>query len=472
MPVTTPPLPPSPRPARAARRFVDVARPLAALALALAGFPFAARPYPVTIAAWLGWIGVGLVVGALAGRPRRVWIPWAALAVIAVLAHPLGWDHDLRAFWWLSATLALLFATLGFLVGTAFGGEASPAAELRRRWSGFGRTGRWVAIGVVVVLVLGLVGYSGYAFVVGGRQYVEQKPGPGPCDNPGTAFGWAFEPVNYDGSGEPTALDHASITSVCTRELPPAGTEVVSSDGIPVAGWYIPAAAGAGPTGPTVVIVHGGKTDKTDGLRYAPPFHHDYNVLIIDLRNAGQSGGEVSSGGLHEQRDLRAMIDWLEQAKHPGWLAVMGNSNGASTALAEARTDDRVRALILDSMHSGVELQLGNVIEGEDGLPPWPAAAAVIAGASSILGGDLTSVDPIRTITQVGARPILLTHGSSDPIDRPSESVERNVAAAIDAGMNVEVHICVGAGHGHVIDVCGPAWAEWVTSFLAAHGGI
>jgi pimeloyl-ACP methyl ester carboxylesterase len=227
-----------------------------------------------------------------------------------------------------------------------------------------------------------------------------------------------------------------------------------------------------GPSGATVVIVHGGKTDKTDGLRYAPPFHQKWNVLVIDLRNAGQSGGEVSSGGLYEQRDLRAMIDWLERAKRPSWLAVMGNSNGAATALAEAGTDDRVRALILDSLHSGVELQLGSVIEAENGLPAWPTATAVIAGASFILGGDLTSVDPIRTITQVGTRPILLTHGSVDPIDRPSESVERNVAAAIDAGENVEVHICVGASHGHVIDVCGNAWAEWVTSFLVAHGGI
>jgi pimeloyl-ACP methyl ester carboxylesterase len=457
---------------RVSRRLRPLVRPIAALAVALVGFPFAAHPFPVTIGAWLGWIGVALVAGALAGRPRHVWIAWLALALMAGLAHPLGWDRDLRAFWRLSATFAVLLATLGFLAGTLFGGRAGAADELRARWTGIGRTGRLATIGIVVVVVLGLVGYGGYAFVVGGRQYVEQKPGPGPCDNPGTAFGWAFEPVNYDPTGEPTALDPASITDVCARTLPAAGSEVVSSDGVSIAGWYIPAVAGAGPGGPTVVIVHGGKTDKTDGLRYAPPFHHDYNVLIVDLRNAGQSGGAVSSGGLYEQLDLRAMIDWLERTKHPGWLAVMGNSNGASTALAEARTDDRVRALILDSMHSGVELQLGNVIEDEDGLPPWPTATAVIAGASFILGGDVTSVDPIRTITEVGARPILVTHGSLDRIDRPSESVERNVAAAVDAGVNVEVHICVGAGHGHVIDVCGTAWAQWVTAFLAAHGGI
>jgi alpha/beta hydrolase fold len=454
--------------ARTVNAVTGLIRVALGLGIAVLGFPMAAHPYPTTIVGWLGWLGVALAVGAVAGRARLVWIPWLALAAIATLGHAMGWDRDGRAFWWLSATLALLLATLGFLVGTAFGGAASPGEELRRRWSGFGRGGRGVAIGLVVVIVLGLVGYSGYGFLAGGRTYVEQTPVDPPCDNPGTAFGWPFEPVNYDGSAEPTALDPASIITPCAHRPPDAGNVVVSSDGIQVAGWYVPAASAIGPAGPTVVIVHGGKTDKTDGLRYAPPFHADYNILLIDLRNAGQSGGQLSSGGLYEQLDLRAMIDWLERTKQPSWLAVVGNSNGASTALAEARTDDRVRALILDSMHSGVELQLGNVLEGEDGLPPWPAAAAVIAGASFILGGDITAVDPIRTITEVGRRPILLTHGGMDRIDRPSESLERNVAAAVEAGANIEVHLCPGAGHGHVIDLCGPGWATWVTTFLAA----
>lgn len=461
---------PSHGPIGGASRIGEAFRIGAALVVALVGFVLAAVPYPTTISGWLGWIGVAVLAGAVAGRARHVWVLWVALLVIAVLAPSMGWADDLRAYWWLSATFAVAVPSIAFVAGTAITWKPGAGVAVRRRWTGIGRTGRRLAAGAAVVAILGFAGYGGYGFVAGGAQYVEAVPNPGPCDNPGQRFGWAFEPINYDASNEPTALDPSAAAKLCTDQGPPAGTDVVASDGIHIAGWYIPAASGADPAGPTVVIVHGGQASKTGVLRYAPPFHPDYNLVLLDLRNSGQSGGEVSSGGLREELDLRAMIDWLERTKHPTWIAVMGNSNGASTALAEARTDERVRALILDSMHAEIELQVGSVIEGERGLPPWPAAIALVAGAEFRLDGDLRTVDPIRTISQVRGRPMLLTHGSLDDIDRPSESVERTVAAAIDAGIDVEFHLCVGAGHGEVVEVCRVAWASWVTTFLAAHG--
>lgn len=441
-----------------------------ATAMTLVGFVLVGMPYPTTTGAWLAWLGVAALGGMIAGRPSGVWVVWLALAVLALAAVTtpgLGWLDDLRFYWWLSAALAVVLATLGFLAGTLLGGPRRPAEELRYRWAAMGRIGRRLVAFVGVAVPVALIGYAGYAFVVGGGAYVAQAPNSAPCDNPGQRFGWAFEPVNYDGSREPTALDPAAAAIHCTVVGPPAGDVVISSDGTPIAAWYVPAASGVGPGGPTVVLVHGGQARKTDLLRYAPPFHAEYNLLLLDLRNAGQSGGEMSSSGLYEQGDLRAMIDWLERTKAPTWIAVMGVSNGAATAIAEARSDPRIRALILDSMHASIEPQLGNVIEGEHHLPPWPATMAMVAGASFRLGGDVASVDPIRTIVEVGDRPILLTHGRLDSIDRPSESVERILSVAIGAGIDVEFHLCLGAEHGDVVDVCRDAWATWVTAFLA-----
>lgn len=453
------------------RTLSGVIRVIAALAVAIVGFPLAARPFPITVAGWFGWLGVALAVGALARRPRRIWVVLIGLVVLAAIAHPMGWDGDLRRYWWLSSAIAAVVAILGFLGGTLLGGRTSVDEGLRAWWAAIGLAGRRLVMGALVVLALVLVGDGSYAFIVAGGDYAAQKPNPAPCDNPGQRYGWAFDPINYDGSGQPTALDPSAANRICTDPLPPAGKDVVSSDGISIAGWYIPAGSGVGPTGPTVVIVHGGQANKTDGLRYAPAFHQDYNEVIIDLRNTGQSGGTQSSGGLYEQRDLRAMIDWLERTKHPTWLAVMGNSNGASTTLAEAVGDPRVKALILDSMHAGVEVQMGNIIETEHGFPAWPAGIALVAGANLRLGGDVTAVDPIKLIGRVVTRPILLTHGSADKVDRPNESVERNVAAAVSAGVDVELHMCLGAGHGEVVTVCNAQWASWVTTFLTAHGG-
>jgi len=149
--------------------------------------------------------------------------------------------------------------------------------------------------------------------------------------------------------------------------------------------------------------------------------------------------------------------------------AASGIGLGIATAFAEAGDDPRVKALILDSMHARVESQLANIIATERHLPSWPAAWAIVAGVSSRIGVPLWSVDPVRTIAQMGGRPVLLTHGLGDVVDRPDESLDRNVAAAREAGVDLRVEACAAAGHGQVVAVCGPAWSRWVTDFLGDH---
>ena len=42
---------------------------------------------------------------------------------------------------------------------------------------------------------------------------------------------------------------------------------MVTADGVRIAGWYVPAANGIGPTGPTVVLMHGFSGNKSGILR-------------------------------------------------------------------------------------------------------------------------------------------------------------------------------------------------------------
>jgi hypothetical protein len=282
--------------------------------------------------------------------------------------------------------------------------------------------GRLARALVMLAVVAGLayaVGFFGYGFVAGSAEYLAADPGRASCETPGSRFGWAYEAVNYDPADDAKLLAANPEPTSCASQGATAGGDIVAPDGAHLAAWYIPAAQG--PTGPTVVIVHGGKANKSGMLPYAAPFHDAYNVLIIDVRNSGRSGVADSTGGLHEQGDLRAMLDWLKREKDPSWVAVMGNSNGAATALVESLDDARVQALILDSMHAAVVRQIGNVIETERHLPAWPAAWGLVTGVTYRLGESLESVDPVRTI---------------------------------------------------VVEVCADEWSTWVRDFLAAHGGI
>lgn len=343
-----------------------------------------------------------------------------------------------------------------------------------RRW------GTIVAVLAAVALAAYVVAFFGYGFVVYADTYLSGEPRDTTCHTPGSRFGWAYEAVNYDIVDDAALLAANPDPSHCTSQGATAGTVVVAPDGVRLAAWYVPRGGSYGgspaladpATAPTIVLVHGGKANKSGMLDYAAPLHDRYNLLIVDLRNSGRSSNARSTGGLLEQHDLRAMIEWLIRTKRPSWIAVVGNSNGGAAALAEARGDTNVRALVLDSMHASLETQLRNLAESEEHLPAWPGAWGVMVGVQVRLGAAVESVDPVTTITQVGDRPILLTHGDQDVIDRPLDSLERNVAAATRAGIEVEVRRCARAGHGQVVIACATEWATWVLDFLAAHGGV
>jgi pimeloyl-ACP methyl ester carboxylesterase len=322
---------------------------------------------------------------------------------------------------------------------------------------------------ILVALLSGatyVVGFGAYGFFGGAEEYLAGTPKATSCETPGTRFGWEYEAINYDIADDARLVTNNPDLTNCSSQGT-AGDALRSSDGVRLAGWFIPAVEEHDRKNPIVVIVHGGKSNKSGMLDYAPPFHERYDIAILDLRNSGRSDDAFSTGGVNEQHDVEALLDWLSDTRGMFVAVLVGNSNGAAASVAEAATDHRVQALILDSMHAAVERQIGNVISSERGFPAWPGAAAVVAGVSYRVGEPLESVDPIRTLTHWDSRPILFTHGSADVVDRPSDSLDRNLEVAEAMGIPYDAHVCQDAGHGKVVEVCESAWANWVQAFVA-----
>lgn len=335
------------------------------------------------------------------------------------------------------------------------------------------RSPRWRRSLAALVLLAALVyvgGFFVYGFTAGADEYLAGTPKATGCETPASRFGWTYEALNYDIADDEDLLAANPDPSNCAGQGAVAGDDVISADGVHIAGWFIPAATEHDSRQPTVVIVHGGKSNKSGMLAYAPPFHDAYDIVIIDLRNSGRSGDAWSTGGLHERLDVTAMLDWLSEHRTLASAVLVGNSNGAAASLAAASSDHRVTALILDSMHATVERQIGNVIQTERHLPAWPGAWALVTGVSYRLGEPLESVDPVRQLARWDDRPIMFTHGSADIIDRPSDSLDVNLRAADAAGLDYSSHVCDGAGHGRVIEVCADDWAAWVREFMSSLG--
>ena len=319
---------------------------------------------------------------------------------------------------------------------------------------------------LVVALVAG-IGYTAYVGYEGSRLAVSVDEARNrDCRTPDELFGWEYEAINYDIADDATLRAENPDMSDCASQGSAAGEEVVTEDGVRIAGWYVPAANGTGPTAPTVIVVHGYASNKTDGLAYGAGLHETFNLVAFDQRNGGRSTGTHTTYGVLEQNDLRAVIDWVVAEKHPTWLGVLGNSMGAGTAITEARTDARVQALALDSMHTRLVYQFEQRLK-HAGHPPYPGTWAIFIGSQIRTGQDLGAADPADALPDIGSRPLLITHGTADDEDLP-ERTEELIAAAEAQGIAVELHWCEGAGHGMVIDVCTDDYATWVLDFFSA----
>jgi hypothetical protein len=462
-----------------------VVRLVAALAVAWAGLLLAAGWLSDSSLAWPVYLLTGLAAGLLAGRGRYIGLVWVAAAAVYPAAawvdlpvghHQPGWKAWDPQLWSLLTLVGACVATAGFALGSALPGRWGAWRAKDRRDPPPRAIGRPLLIAALVVGLVGFGAWTATSAVLGAQELVDSASTWPNCGTPASRYGWAYEAVNYD------IADDARLL-VLNRDEPRkpvkgrlddcqyfgtlAGDEVVTRDGVHVAGWYIPAANGIGPHGPTIVIVPGWKSHKSEVLKYARPFHDAYDLLLVDLRHGGRSDRALTTWGLDEQLDVRAMIDWLERTKGPSWLGAMGNSMGAATALTEAVGDPRVRALILDSMHASLVTSITDGIEAENHLPGMPTGWTAVAAASLMVGADLTSVDPAGKIGLLGDRPILLIHGMKDVLDRPERSAEVNLAAARAAGVPAELHYCATGTHGHVIDECQVEWAAWANDFLA-----
>jgi len=321
-------------------------------------------------------------------------------------------------------------------------------------------------------MALFLVALVGYLAFIGydGSQTFAAHDRSGDCRTPASAFGWAYEAINYDLASD-QQLDAFPDRAECPSPGEAAGPALTASDGVRIAGWYIPAGSGNA-AAPTVVLAHGNGKAKSEMLSWAEPLHADYNLVLFDFRNHGQSSGNLTTLGVREVRDLRTIVDWLERTKSPSSIAVLGVSMGGAAAIDEAVTDERVSAVILDSTHATLVGALQRQLESR-GLPlSLPGAWSILLGGLFRTGEDLSLADPVQSIEGIGDRPVLIVEAGEDDAVGPNDGDDLKRAAP-DKGARVELKDCPKAKHGGSVETCSAEYAGWVLGFLErslAHG--
>jgi pimeloyl-ACP methyl ester carboxylesterase len=183
---------------------------------------------------------------------------------------------------------------------------------------------------------------------------------------------------------------------------------IPAPDQVVLHGWFLrPKGAPLG----TAVFFHGNAENistHTNAVLWL--VEAGYQVVAVDYRGFGRSGGKADLSGTHA--DALATLEWVFQRSDvdPDRVFVLGQSLGGEVAVyAVARSPhrERIRLLIVDSAPAGYRRIAREKIAGL--ILTWPFQHLFALGFD-----DRHS--PERWIGKVGPVPVLLLHGGLDRI--------------------------------------------------------
>jgi len=280
-------------------------------------------------------------------------------------------------------------------------------------------------------------------------------------------LGWYAAPgVLHLPRREFTAADRTRADAVFSRYGAVAADFVVRApDGIALRGWKVRAAKSAGDW----ILVFHGQADNRMGMvdHAALLLAAGYNVVLMDSRAHGESGGELATYGWKEREDSRAVVDALKAAEPVRHLFALGESMGASIALQSAAVDPRIEAVVAEAAFR--DLQEAAFDYAGLHWSPLLGKTLLFPGAWAVLhrgereGGFLaTEVSPERAVA-ARAFPVLLICDQADTT-LPCRHTESIYAAARGAKLLWEVP---GASHTAALGMAPEEFRRRVLDFFA-----
>ncbi len=195
--------------------------------------------------------------------------------------------------------------------------------------------------------------------------------------------------------------------------------EFESEDGLKLRGWLIlPPGYKPGERRAAVITTHGYSTNRSDIIkRTAAVAHGGFVVFTFDWRRCGESEGQVCTGGLTEQRDLRAAIDTLAGLPEadPERIGIYGFSMGGVIAIIVAAADERIKAVVADSPFVNMREMTRHIIKSMF-LPPLLFLASMDREFKRRFGGGMMDVDTAAAVGRLSPRPFMMLAGELDRV--------------------------------------------------------
>lgn len=265
--------------------------------------------------------------------------------------------------------------------------------------------------------------------------------------------------------GEEQYLQYYNETCRLIDELkarPCEPVSITSRDGLVLTGRYYHTADGA----PLDIGFHGYRgtalRDFCGGSRVS--FALGHNLLLVDQRAHGKSGGHTTTFGAKERLDCLDWIAWANKRFDCPEITLLGVSMGAVTVLLAAGLElpDNVMRVIADCPYTNAEEMI--VIVGRRMHLPDGMVRLLARWSARVLGRfrlqDACPEEAVRHATV----PVLLIHGEADGL------VPCEMSAALEAACAAPVRRCTFPGADHAISflVDNEGYTNALTDFI--HG--
>ncbi len=217
----------------------------------------------------------------------------------------------------------------------------------------------------------------------------------------------------------------------------------VQNDTVTLRGYYIPNDTAKA----TLICLHGIGNCKESNLFFAKNLHDNgLNVVLIDLRAHGKSGGDYCTFGYYEKYDLQKVIDYALMKSGKKAIGIHGHSLGGAVALQTLALDNRLTFGVIESTFTTFDEVTYEYSDDFTGIKNRKLTLHVTKKSAEIANFDREKVKPTESCKQINV-PIFMSHGTLDE-KIPYAMGQQNFAAL--ASLDKTFYPIEGGGHNHI----------------------
>ncbi len=239
--------------------------------------------------------------------------------------------------------------------------------------------------------------------------------------------------------------------------------ETNATDGIALRARYYQYAEGA----PLLIFFHGyqGNYARDCAGAFYVYKRMGYNLLLVDQRAHGASGGNATTFGNKEHLDCLCWISYAEEVLGAKDIVLAGVSMGGATVInASTKVPASVKCVVADCPYDTPKNIVTTVISGVLKLNATLLYPLVKWSARMFGRFDLEANSPLSSVTSAIV-PILLIHGDADDFVPASMSIAIHNAAPQKSSL----HLIKDAGHTLSRMIAPAEYAKVVSDFVHAH---